>query len=166
LPIGPLIDRGASLLALADPRGPVLLDDVMAGFLGGRFDVRAERGVLSLLGERDEAEARTLLGRPSTCVVRERDLATLEATWEECVEEPVARVVLVTAPAGAGKSRVRDEFLSKVAARGEGADVWTGRGDPMSAGSPFGMIAEPIRRAAGVVAGEPLAVSRQKLHAR
>src|SRR6185437_13488285 len=66
VPIGPVIDRGAALLAAADPREPIRIDDVMAGFLDGRFEVKTKDGVLSLLGERDDASTRrTLLGRPS-----------------------------------------------------------------------------------------------------
>ena len=42
---------------------------------------------------------------------RERDLRTLEATFDECVDESAARVVLVTGPAGLGKTRLRREFL-------------------------------------------------------
>jgi tetratricopeptide (TPR) repeat protein len=53
-----------------------------------------------------------------------------------------------------------------VRARGEPVEVWIARGDPMSAGSPFGMIAQPIRRAAGMLEGEPLWVRQQKLRAR
>ncbi len=167
VPMGPVIDRGAALLATVPARGPAWLDEVVAGFLDARFHVRTDGDTITLLGERDApSTTRTLLGRPSTCVGRERDLATLEASWRECVDEPVARVVLVTAPAGAGKSRVRDEFLRDVAGREPSVEVWTGRGDPMSAGSPFGMIADPIRNAAGIRTGEPHTARQAKLLAR
>ena len=91
----------------------------------------------------------------------------LEAIFDECVDEPVARAVLVTAPAGLGKSRLRHEFLRRIARGARPTSrCWSGRGDPMSAGSPFGMLAQAIRRAAGVADGEPLDVRRQKLRAR
>ena len=167
VPIGAVIDRGAALLAAAAPDGPVRVDEVIAGFLDRRFEVRAEGGGFSLVAERDDAStARMLLGKPSMCVGRDRELATLEATWEECLDEPVARVALVSAPAGIGKSRVREEFLRRIGSRSEWAEIWIGRGDSMSAGSPFGLVAEVIRRAAGVRLGAPLAERQQKLRER
>src|SRR4029079_62382 len=45
----------------------------------------------------------------------------------------------------------------------DGLEIWMGRGDPMSAGSPFGMIGPCIRQASGVRPGEPLPVRREKL---
>ena len=44
-------------------------------------------------------------------VGRDGERETINATLEECVDEPVARVVLVTAPAGMGKSRLRREWV-------------------------------------------------------
>lgn len=40
------------------------------------------------------------------------------------------------------------------------------RGDPLSAGSAFSMLAQPLRRASGIQEGEPLEVRRQKLLGR
>ena len=45
---------------------------------------------------------RRLLGKPTTCVGRERELRALEDLLDECASEDVARVVLVTAGAGVG----------------------------------------------------------------
>ncbi len=138
-----------------------------------------------LLSERERAEAtRTLLGRETPCVGRERELRRLLDIFDECVSEPVARVVLVTSPAGAGKSRLRYELVRAIKARGEPligggsgpasgpsaptppVEIWNGRGDPMRAGAPFALIAPAIRRAAGIYDGEPIEVRRQKLLAR
>jgi tetratricopeptide (TPR) repeat protein len=166
VPVGEVIDRAVALLAHARP-GEIRLDHVVAGLLDVRFDVRGDASGLTLQGERDVAEARrTLLGKPTTCVGRDRELVTLEAIWGECTGEPVSRAVLVSAAAGVGKSRLRYEFLRKIEDKGTAFEIWIGRGDPMSAGSPFGMIATPIRRAAGLRSGEPLAVRQQKLRAR
>jgi eukaryotic-like serine/threonine-protein kinase len=107
-----------------------------------------------------------VLGRPTSCVGRERDLRTLEATFDECVDESAARVVLVTGPAGLGKTRLRREFLRRVRRNTTEVEVLVGRGDPMSAGAAFAMIAQTITGAAGVADGEPLPARRQKLEAR
>src|SRR6185503_7204908 len=90
----------------------------------------------------------------------------LLATFEECVAEPMAHVVLVTAAAGIGKSRVRYELVQRLAQTGRPFELWIGRGDPMSAGTPFAMLAQAVRRAAGVVDDEPASVRYRKLRAR
>jgi tetratricopeptide (TPR) repeat protein len=165
-PMGEVIDRGARLLSRAG--GAIYVDEVTAGLLGARFELRTEKGALVLAGERDTGgeTARTLLGKPTPFVGRDRELSVLLGLFEECVSEPVARAGLITAPAGVGKSRLRYEFLSALRARGEPVEIWLGLGDPLSAGSPFGMIAQPVRRAAGILDGEPLHIRQQKLRAR
>ncbi|HEX5059885.1 MAG TPA: AAA family ATPase, partial [Kofleriaceae bacterium] len=97
---------------------------------------------------------------------RDRELGVLMGLFEEAVAEPMARAVLVTGVAGIGKSRVRYELLRRIKAREEPVEIWIGRGDPLHTGSPFGMIAPALRRAAGILDGEPVEVRRQKLRAR
>jgi serine/threonine protein kinase/tetratricopeptide (TPR) repeat protein len=168
-PVGDAIDRAAALLTAARRASPhlVRLDDVTAGLLDTRFDVGGDEAGLYLLGERDIVQAtRTLLGKPTPCVGRDRELGVLMGLFEEVVAEPMARAVLVTGAAGIGKSRVRHELLRRIKAREEPVEIWIGRGDPLGTSSPFGMIAPALRRAAGVLDGEPSEVRRQKLRAR
>ena len=165
-PVGEAIDRAAMLLGrrVGSERG-IVLDDVTAGLLDARFDVGGDERGLELLGEQEIAPAaRTLLGRPTPCVGRDRELRALQSTFDHCAEEPVAQVVLVTAPAGVGKSRLRHEFLIELA--GREVMVLLGNGDPVRAGAPFGLIAPALRRAAGVLEGEPIAVRQHKIRAR
>ena len=165
-PVGEAIDRAAQLLARAADTH-VRLDEVTAGLLDTRFDLGGDDSGLTLVGERDVTDAaRTLLGKPTPCVGRDRELGVLAGLWDECVAEPIARAVVVTGPAGIGKSRVRYELLKRIRERGEPVEVWIGRGDPLSAGSPYGLLAPALRRAAGIQDGEPLEVQRQKLRAR
>jgi eukaryotic-like serine/threonine-protein kinase len=112
------------------------------------------------------AAARTLLGKPTPCVGRERELALLDGVFAECVENPSAHAVLITAAAGAGKSRVAQEFLRRRKAEGAELEVWTGRGDPCSVGSSFAILAQAVRRTCGILDGEPLVVRLKKLRAR
>jgi tetratricopeptide (TPR) repeat protein len=141
--VGEVIDAATRLLAReGGGAGGVWLDDVTCGLLDARFDIAARL----LLGERDGLEGvRTLLGRPSPCVGRERELANLLALWEECHSEPAARVVLVTGVAGAGKSRLRHELLQRLPA----GEIWLARGEPLRAGSPYGMLGQLIARLSG-----------------
>jgi tetratricopeptide (TPR) repeat protein len=165
-PVGEAIDRAACMLAHGPQR--VRLDDVTAGLLDTRFEVGGDEAGLYLERERDIVEVtRTLLGKQTPCVGRDRELATLFATFEESIAEPVARAVLVTGALGIGKSRVRFELMRRIAERpGERVEIWIGRGDPLRAGSPFGMIAPALRRAAGIHDSEPVEVRRHKLRAR
>jgi eukaryotic-like serine/threonine-protein kinase len=184
LPTGELIDHAVELL-----RSPALgreggftpnpgsssapeiafirLDEVTAGLLGPGFDVEAGASGFSLRGERSELDGqRPLLGKPTACVGRERELVQLEALFDQCVEERMASAVLVTAPAGLGKSRLVHEFLRKLRVRGDVVEVWFGQGDSMSAGSAFGILARALRRAAGILDGESIEVRRRKLRER
>jgi len=89
----------------------VRIDDVTAGLLDARFVLGGDARGATLRGEQVQSDgSRTLLGRPTPCVGRERELANLRAMYEECVAESVAQVVLITAPAGGGKSRLRHEL--------------------------------------------------------
>jgi hypothetical protein len=166
LPMGPAIDRAARLASEASADG-VRLDDVVAGLLDARFDVREAESSYWLLGERELGEGtRTLLGKATPCVGRELELRMLEGMFAQCVEEATAQAVLVVAPAGAGKSRLAQEFLRLVRARGEGAAIWIGRGDSLRAGSAFGLLGQALRGASGVRDGEAIEVRREKVRAR
>jgi tetratricopeptide (TPR) repeat protein len=170
--VGDLIDRAATLLrdpptAIAGAR-PIRVDEVAAGLLDGRFAIHGDESGLVLVRERDITDSRrTLLGKPTSCVGRERELGTLRAMYAECVAEPRSHIVVVTAAAGVGKSRLRHELLERIVAEpGPRPEVWISRGDPMSAGAPFAMLAQLLRRAAGIVDDEPLTVRQRKLKAR
>jgi tetratricopeptide (TPR) repeat protein len=171
------IDRAAKLLVddAGAPRpsnASVFVDEVTAGLLGAKFDVVETDERLELHGELElDEEPRTLLGKATSCVGRDREIASLEAIFRECRDEPVARAVLVTAPAGAGKSRLRNELVARLRshtteADGGAVEIWTGRGDPMRAGSPFGLAGQMLRRACAISEGEPLETRQSKLRER
>ncbi|WP_437938898.1 AAA family ATPase [Sorangium sp. So ce341] len=122
--MGPAIDRAARLASTTarhvGPEGAVIVDEVVAGLLDARFEVREGEGVFTLHGERPLAEGtRLLLGRATPCVGRERELGMLRALVLESIEESTAQAALVTAPPGVGKSRLAQEFLQEI--RGQGA---------------------------------------------
>ncbi len=176
--VGDALDRAVAMLEQegidasspsASPTAalPIWVDEVTAGLLDGRFVVRREGAGIVLVGERSAQDAgRMLLGRPTPCVGRERELVLLESVFAECVSDDVARAVVVTGPAGAGKSRLRYETLRSLKMRGEAVELWVATGDPMHARSSFGMIAQIVRGAAGVLDGEPPSVQKQKIRAR
>ncbi len=73
------------------------MDDTTAGLLGSRFQLeKTPSGLFVLSGEHLSVdESRPLLGRPTSCVGREQELALLELAFTSCVEESSAH-----APAG------------------------------------------------------------------
>ncbi|MDI3288065.1 serine/threonine-protein kinase [Polyangium sp. 15x6] len=149
------------------PRDAIAVDDVTAGLLGARFDVSGDEQGLFLLGERDVGEpARTLLGKPMPCVGRDMEFSAIQRIFEEAERERAPRAMIVTGEAGIGKSRLRHELLRWLGERGRPVEIWIGQGDPIAAGSSFGLLARALRRAANVMAGEPLEVARRKLRAR
>ncbi|HEX2573146.1 MAG TPA: protein kinase, partial [Polyangia bacterium] len=161
LPLGEVLDRAMELLGLPAASDRIRLDAITAGLLGAVFEVEEDPEGPRLHGARKRDGTRTLLGKRTTCVGRERELAMLAGLYEECVSEPVARAVLVTAPAGIGKSRLRYEFLQQIEHHREPPFVWMARGDPMQSGSPLVLLRQILREAAGL--GE---VVREERHGR
>ncbi|WP_437934520.1 protein kinase domain-containing protein [Sorangium sp. So ce341] len=169
LPVGELIDRVAHLIAGrgGSPPGEIRLDDATASLLANRFETAQGPGARWLRGTKEEPDTvPRLLGKPTPCVGRERELSQLATEWRHCVDEPSANAVVVVGAPGLGKSRLAWEFLRALEERGEAAEVWIGRADPVAAGSAFGLLARALRRAMGIRDGEPLEVRRRKVLAR
>lgn len=191
--LGHVIDQAIALLddlppdaSHAPPGGrgrPVRIDEITAGLLDSRFVVT--RGQVGLLLEEERSsvsfDIRTLFGKPTPFVGREREIGELEALLIECIESQTARAVLVTAPCGAGKSRLAHELIRKLMPAGEGGEgalsepfnhlpvpmeLWFARGDSVTAGSTFNLLSQVLRRAAGIHEGEPLETRQNKLLAR
>jgi tetratricopeptide (TPR) repeat protein len=164
LPVGEAIDR-ASRIVRIDP--PCLrVDEVTAGLLDARFDLASDARSAILTGQHESHDVRRLLGREVPCVGRQAELSMLEGLLDQCASESVARCVLVTAPAGLGKSRLLHELTVRLRERASSVRVWLGRGDPASSGSPLGILGDALRRLVGVQLGEPIEARRAKIRAR
>jgi serine/threonine protein kinase/tetratricopeptide (TPR) repeat protein len=165
MPLDQVVTQAARALDRANP-GRIQVDALAASLLDARFHISREPGGTYLDSERQHEATRTLLGKPTRWVGRQRELASLLATFDECVADEVSHVVLVTAPPGMGKSRLRYEFEQALRRRGDDFEMLRGQGDAVSAGSPFVMIAPAIRRLAGILEGEPVEERRRKLQSR
>jgi serine/threonine protein kinase len=175
---GEVLDRAWRLLeepASPAPRSPttptaIRIDEVSAGLLQTRYEIErlpATPDGFALGGERIERDAgRQLLGRPTPCVGRERELSTLEAVLAECRDNAVARAMLVLAPPGMGKSRLRHEFLRRLESRGEAVVTLLGRGDPMKAKSTYGLLGEALRQKFEIHDVQEPALQRARLRER
>ncbi|WP_155893134.1 serine/threonine-protein kinase [Cystobacter fuscus] len=172
LPVGSAMDRAGQLLREVEGPGAssslVVLDEVTAGLLGPGFQLsRSAAGTYLLHGERlGTDESRPLLGKPTPCVGRAQELALLEFTFTSCMEEPAARALLVMAPPGTGKSRLRHEFLRRIERKAPQALVLLGRGDPMSTGAASNLLGQALRRLCGVVEVANLEARRTRLYER
>ncbi len=168
LPVGEVFEGAASLLVRMNAqthstRG-IYIDEITRALLDVRFNVSVESGGIVLLGEQDVvAEGRTLMGRPSPFVGRDRELRHLLDTVEGAIEERHGRVVLVTGDAGMGKSRLRYEFIKHLQSKHPHVAISIGRGDSTSAGSAFLLLASAFRSSLGIVKGEPLQIARDKI---
>jgi tetratricopeptide (TPR) repeat protein len=79
------------------------------------------------------------------------------------VDEHVGRSALVTAPAGAGKSRLRHELVQRFHKRGSPFTLLIGRGDSVRAGTPFGLLGPAIRAWADIENHDTPDTKRKKL---
>ena len=164
-PVGDVIDRAVANLRAA-AGSTIRVDELTAGLAGERFELIPDAHGITLRGARAVARpTRRLLGRQTPCVGRGRELGTLEAIFSECADESVARAALVVGEAGLGKSRVRHELLSRLRSNGEEATVIIGRGDELSAGSAFGMVARALRELVGMTDGEDPVAKHARLRA-
>ncbi|WP_437720284.1 protein kinase domain-containing protein [Sorangium sp. So ce861] len=171
LPLGEVLERAAALLEDAaaaaragDRREGVHVDALTRALLDVRFHVVEQEGRCWIEEEREIGEgARTLLGKPSPYVGRERELRSLLELVEESFTERRAAAALVTAAAGMGKSRLRHELVQALRQRHADLDLGVARGDAIGAGSAFAVLAGALRGALGVAAGEAVEVRREKL---
>jgi tetratricopeptide (TPR) repeat protein len=155
LPVGDALDRAVQLATTKRPG--VWLDAVSARLLEARFRISPN---LELLGTREREETRTLVGKRTTCVGRERELATLDAVFAQCAAESQASALLVVGPAGAGKSRLRAEWLERLRLRRESVRVLAARGEALSTASPFGLAVQLLRSSADEPLDDYAAIER------
>ncbi|MGO8997177.1 MAG: protein kinase domain-containing protein [Polyangiaceae bacterium] len=147
LPVGQAIDRAVGMVRAPESCEGVRVDDATAALITARFEVRDGR----IVGERASLDpTRRLLGKPTSCVGRDRELAFLEATFAACDAGEGPKVVLVTAEAGAGKSRLQHEFDRRLHAEAPAVQVLQCRGDPFHASIPYAMVSQVVRQAAGL----------------
>jgi hypothetical protein len=165
MPVGEVIDRAARLLARA--LGTIRCDADTAGLIESRFELDRDDDGAELLAEcgRDGQPSDTLLGKPSRCVGRDRELTALEGYYSECIAESVARVVVVIAEAGVGKSRLGRELAQRLDRRDDPPARWLIRGEPATAASSFAGAVSAIRRAAGIEVGDAPGARATKLAA-
>ncbi len=180
LPLGEALERVGRIVrsshasAYAPAKCPVLVDDVTAGLLGAGFKLQRasvirDAGIelFELLGEGScLGEERSLLGRVTTCVGRDRELGMLELLLDGCIEDSRARIALISGPAGLGKSLLCHEFLRRTTGRPGVAAVLQGCADVMNRGTSLSALGQVLRRLCKIQSSQSPAEQRQALARR
>lgn len=147
MPFGDVVDRACALLAADTPRG-VRIDVLTSNLIDGRFRITTDEHGAILLGEVESESVRSLLGRRTPCIGRDREIGTLLALYDEVKEESAPRLALVTGDAGTGKSRLKMEIVDRLR---EDNPLWLfGGGDVAQPGAPFGALARALRTELGL----------------
>ena len=162
LPVGEALDQATALLDRPpQPNEPaVLIDELSDGLL----DARGGDTPSSPSSPRPEG-TRELLGIRTPIVGREVELATLSAALSASFseDEPGARVALVIAPPGCGKSRLRQELVRRALARKDAVAVLSTVGDPSASGCAYALLATVLRRQCGLDVSAPVSQQQQAL---
>jgi predicted Ser/Thr protein kinase len=137
-PSGPVLDRAT--LLLADASAEIRIDELSRSLLRSSFEIRGEREPFVLIGEKPRQEAHLLLGKPTPCVGRDRELALLSSSLAESADDGVWRAVLVTAAPGTGKSRLLAEFTRTAQSRYPEVRFVVARAEPARAKSALGLV--------------------------
>jgi hypothetical protein len=149
-----VVTQALALLEKGRGLGLLRVDETTASLISSRFVLRDEGGLSIVVGRSDgAAPVRTLIGKPMPCVGRDKELGLLEATLDECIEESVARIVLVTAPPGTGKSRLRFELTERIEASRPDVRKLAASADVAQSGSALSVAAALVLDAAGVSVG-------------
>ncbi|HWO23796.1 MAG TPA: AAA family ATPase, partial [Kofleriaceae bacterium] len=165
LPESALIDQAVDLLESTGKGKTIRIDELTSTLLGNRFDTGSNR--LYLRGELTAPDRmRQRFAEPTPFVGRDQELAQLETIFERCAEEHVASMALVTGPAGAGKARLGHEFLRRLEARGQPAEIWVGEADATGSSATLVAFAQALRHAFDLAGDEPLEARRAKIRAR
>lgn len=171
--IGEVVEQAAHLLSVggveahAAGRTGVLVDTLSNKLLQGRFLQQPRAGGHMLLAEEKAMdESRLLLGKPTPCVGRDRELQMIDALFSHCRDESTNRALLMIGSPGIGKSRIRHEFVRRLAERDEPCEIILGRCEALSAHADYALLSQAIRRLCGIRDNAAAAEQGQRLRDR
>jgi len=119
--------------------------------------------VLGPAGERAALPQDEFYGVQTKFVGRRGELERLVDLLDQSVADRRAHLVTVVGPAGAGKSRVRDELQRMIDARPERAFVLAGRGSHLTREGTYDLASSLLRNQFHINADDPREVIEQKI---
>jgi class 3 adenylate cyclase/tetratricopeptide (TPR) repeat protein len=168
-PVGEVVHFSARLQTAAHP-AEILVSDTTVRLTSSLFRFGVRRMVslkgfsdqywaLPLLGERDTAERRPMRSSASTFVGREPDLAALRSRLDH-LANGLGGILTIWGEAGIGKSRL----VAEARRRSPMSIRWLeSRGVSYAQHTPYSIIAQQIRRAAGITEETTERSARAKL---
>jgi DNA-binding SARP family transcriptional activator len=169
---GAAVNVAARLQQAAEP-GTILIADRTARFARSHFELRGLEEPLALRGTSEElvawvVEAPRTADEPhdapaiaAPLVGRDHELAFLQTTLQQVLEERRPALVTAVGDAGVGKSRLLREFLARL----DGAKVLIGRCLPYGAGVTLWPLAEMLKAEAHVLDTDETSEASQKIAA-
>jgi class 3 adenylate cyclase/tetratricopeptide (TPR) repeat protein len=161
----------AAHLQQAAPIGGVVMGPETFRRVRGLFHVEELEGEWGLayraIGERSGGlwlRPREVLGREVETVGRAGEMRELLAAVKDSFDTPRASLLLVSGEPGIGKSRLLFELLSRLEQERPEALRIVGFAHPLSAGVPFSVAAEALRRGLGISSHDAPLVAMTKLH--
>ncbi|MCG8416409.1 MAG: protein kinase [Proteobacteria bacterium] len=146
---------GRSSHAGSDREATVQVDNTTRELLGAGFEITGDgEPGWTLVSERRVEELLTVRPEAMPFVGRRRELALLMATVTECIQEKVARAVVITGAPGYGKSRLVRELVVRLADLEVAPEIWIARGDPMRAGLPLALLSAAVGQACSAAGRE------------
>ena len=152
-PTGEVVDRAAALARDAT-RGQVLADTTTTELTRGRFELQLRGDGSAVVGTPLRGRRELVGGAPF--VGREAELAQIVAAFERCVDDATPIVVTVTGAPGIGKTRLRREALSRIAAHASAPRVVFARSESFAKSHALGVVGDIARGLTGVAKGAPL----------
>jgi class 3 adenylate cyclase len=170
---GDAVNVAARLQQTADPGQIVVGQRAYLTVRGGfRFEPLEEKalkgkslpvGAWRLVEPASLVRPRGVPGLATRMVGRDRELAHLESLYAASVEEARPRLVTILGEAGVGKTRLTEEFLTRVQAAPGPVDVHRGRCLSYGQGITYWALQEILWGAAGIVLGDSSAEAGEKL---
>jgi class 3 adenylate cyclase/predicted ATPase len=173
---GDAVNTAARVQTAAEP-GQVLVDTATHRLTGGAIGFTGA-GEHRLKGKTDPAQlwrasrvlsavggSQRVDGLEAPLTGRDAELRTIKDLFHATAERRVPRLVLISGPAGVGKSRLGWEFEKY--ADGLAAEVWWHRGRCLSYGDgvTFWALAEIVRQRLGIAEEDPAVLAAGKLAA-
>lgn len=152
-PSGEVVDRAAAMARDA-PRGAVLADTTTTELSRGNFDFQLRDDGSTLVGEQVLSKREVTGGAPF--VGREAELAQVVGAYERAIDDRTPVITTITGAPGIGKTRLRREAMSRVAAHPSSPRLVNVRSETFGKGQALGVAAAIARTLAGVIKSDSL----------